>query len=88
MTQKEKIADLQQKLIQAKKHTYVYDTHTMWAENNELHIQYGSDDKLIVFDITNLYSDLSHIVCLVHKENSRWQDYLENELIQTIDKIK
>lgn len=88
MTQKEKIADLQEKLIQAKKHTYVYDTHTMWAENNELHIQYGSDDKSIVFNIQDLYENLSHLICLVHKENSRWQDYLEDELIQTIDKIK
>ena len=60
----------------------------MWAENNELHIQYGSDDKSIVFNIQDLYENLSHLVYLVHKENSRWQDYLEDELIQTIDKIK
>ena len=85
MTQKETIADLEAQLAEAKRNTYVTDTHTLWAADNELYIQYGEHDKLIVFDIDALFPDLSAIVQLVVRENKTHQAYLQNNLKKSLD---
>jgi hypothetical protein len=87
MTQKETIADLEAQLAEAKRNTYVTDTHTLWAADNELYIQYGEKNRLIVFDIDALYPDLSAIVELSVRENKKTQAGIMNTLKKSISKL-
>lgn len=87
MTQKDKIKQLEEQLAQARSHTYVYDTHTLWASDNELYMQYGDDDKTIVFNIDTLYSDLASIVRMVTKEHEKSEKYLKEDLKKTLDEL-
>ncbi len=87
MTQKETIADLEAQLAEAKRNTYVTDTHTLWAADNELYIQYGEKNRLIVFDIDALFPDLSAILELTVRENKKHQAYLNDTLKKSINKL-
>ena len=87
MTQKERIADLEAQFNEAQRITYVTDTHTIWPAENELYIQYGADDKLIVFDIDALFPDLSAILELTVRENKKQQAYLNDTLKKSISKL-
>ena len=87
MTQKETIADLEAQLAEAKRNTYVTDTHTLWAADNELYIQYGEKNRLIVFDIDALFPDLSAILELTVRENKKHQAYLNDTLKKSISKL-
>ena len=87
MTQKERIVELEAQLAEAQRNTYVTDTHTLWAADNELYIQYGEHDKLVVFDIDALFPDLSAIVQLVVRENKKHQNLLNERLRSTFDKL-
>ena len=87
MTQKETIADLEAQLAEAQRNTYVTDTHTLWAADNELYIQYGEKNRLIVFDIDALFPDLSAILKLTVRENKKHQAYLNDTLKKSISKL-
>jgi len=87
MTQKEKIVDLETQLAEAQRNTYVTDTHTLWAADNELYIQYGEHNRLIVFDIDVLFPDLSAIVELVVRENKKNQAYIKDTLRKSINEL-
>ena len=43
MTQKEKIKQLQKQLDIAKRHTYIYNTHTLHCNDGEFYMYYGED---------------------------------------------
>ena len=87
MTQKETIADLEAQLAEAQRNTYVTDTHTLWAADNELYIQYGEKNRLIVFDIDALFPDLSAILELSIRENKKTQAGIMNTLKKSISKL-
>tara|TARA_R100000951_G_scaffold1117_1_gene2954 strand:- start:838 stop:1116 length:279 start_codon:yes stop_codon:yes gene_type:complete len=91
MTHKEQIADLEAQLAEAQriKHTttYVTATHTIWAADNELYIQYGEKSRLIVFDIDALFPDLPSIVRLTVKENKKNQALIKETLKDTIEEL-
>ena len=38
------------------KHTYIHETHTIWADNGEVYLQ--TDKDTIVFNARNLLRDL------------------------------
>ena len=87
MTQKEQIADLEAQLVEAKRNTYVTDTHTLWAADNELYIQYGEKNRLIVFDIDALFPDLPAILELSIRENKKTQAGIMNTLKKSINEL-
>jgi hypothetical protein len=87
MTQKERIADLEAQLAEAQRNTYVTDTHTLWAADNELYIQYGEHNRLVVFDIDALYPDLSAIVELSVRENKKNQAGIKDNLKKIVDQL-
>jgi len=45
---------------------YLHDTHTMWAQDGELHLM--NENNYLVINIRNLYFDLDHIIYLTKKE--------------------
>ena len=87
MTQKERIVELEAQLAEAQRNTYVTDTHTLWAADNELYIQYGEHNRLIVFDIDALYPDLSAIVQLSVRENKKNQARIQENLKKIVDQL-
>ncbi len=56
------------------KTTYIHETHTLYAENGELHLLYdsGDYDKQLVFNAETLYNDLPSIIrlCVEQKKES------------------
>lgn len=80
MTQKEKIKALECQLDIAKRHTYIYNTHTLHCNNGELYVDYD-DDKRLVWNIDDLFRDLASIIYMVTKENTKMQD-MYTELIK------
>ena len=62
------------------KHTYIYDTHTIYVENNELHLI--NDNQTIVFNIDTFINDLPLIIKLCVKEHKR----NNKELYKTLKK--
>tara|TARA_R110000803_G_scaffold11275_3_gene33845 strand:- start:212 stop:475 length:264 start_codon:yes stop_codon:yes gene_type:complete len=87
MTQKERIAELEAQLTEAQRNTYVTDTHTLWAADNELYIQYGDKNRLVVFDLDALFPDLSAIVELSVRENKKNQARIKDNLKKTVDQL-
>ena len=87
MTQKERIQELEDKLAHAKENTYVRDITNIGAANNELCIQYGNDDNLLVLDIDSLFPDLSLIVTLTARERDKTENENYERLKQSLDKL-
>jgi|TARA_R110000796_G_scaffold163798_1_gene280762 hypothetical protein len=87
MTQKERIVELEAQLAEAQRNTYVTDTHTLWAADNELYIQYGEHNRLVVFDIDALYPDLSVIIDLSVRENKKNQASIKDSLKEAVDQL-
>ena len=48
------------------KRMYLHDTHTIWAQDGELHLM--NENNYLVMNINNLYFDLDHIIYLTKKE--------------------
>jgi len=44
------------------KHTYIHETHTIWADNGEVYLQ--TENDTIVFNARNLLRDLEPILYL------------------------
>ena len=71
-----KIRILKVKLEEARKYTYVYETHTLHCNDGELHIGYGNvdDEKTLVMEVDQLFRDLPSISHMVTKEQKKMQE--------------
>ena len=71
----EKINELEKELKEAKKHTYIYESHTLQVWDGELHIGYGDleDEKSLVWNVESLFKDLPFLITQVVKENKKMQ---------------
>ncbi len=83
---KDRIEELEKELVEAKKHTYIYESHTLQVWDGELHIGYGDldDEKSLVWNIQSLFKDLPFLINQVCKENKKMQkmylDLIKKEL--------
>ena len=66
---------------------YVHETTSLYQSDGELYVEYGDLDepKVLVFNIDNLYSDLSHWIHLVKKGNAEMQELYSNNIKNSID---
>ena len=55
------------------KHTYIHETHTLYSQDGELHIEYGDTDdpSVLVINCEQLYKDLPYIISRVVKEQDK-----------------
>ena len=85
----EKIDELEKKLKQAKKHTYIYETHTLQVWDGELHIGYGDleDEKNLVWNVESLFKDLPFLITQVVKENKKMQKMYLDLIKETLKEI-
>ena len=77
---KDKIDELQQELINQKKHTYIHETHHLYCQDGEMHFGFGDpeDSKWLVYNTDQLFKDLPFIINQVVKENKKMQEmYLQ-----------
>ena len=86
MTQKEKIKQLQKQLDIAKRHTYIYNTHTLHCNDGEFYMYYG-EDKCVVFNVEQLFKDLPFMVNQVVKEQAKMQDWHLSRLKDELKEI-
>jgi len=72
---KDRINELEKELKEAKKHTYIYESHTLQVWDGELHIGYGDleDEKSLVWNVESLFKDLPFLINQVVKENKKMQ---------------
>ena len=63
---------LKAQLDEAKSHTYIYDTDTLWCADGELYFGYNND-KTLVMDVDQLFRDLPSIIRMVTKEQKKQQ---------------
>ena len=64
------------------KHTYIHETHTIWANNGEVYLQ--TENDTIVFNARNLLQDLEPMLRLTIKEVDKENKYLKDRLKETI----
>jgi len=64
------------------KHTYIHETHTIWADNGEVYLQ--TENDTIVFNARNLLQDLEPMLRLTIKEVDKENKYLKDRLKETI----
>jgi len=81
-----KIDDLEKKLDQALKHTYVYDTHTLHCADGELYIGYGKDRSLVI-NIDTIYNDLPGLISQVCKEQKKNQEDILDRIKESLNKL-
>ena len=63
---------LRVKLEEARKHTYIYNTDSLWCNDGELYIGYNND-KTLVMCVDQLFRDLPSIISMVCKEQKKIQ---------------
>ena len=63
-------------------HTYIHETHTIWANNGEVYLQ--TDTDTIVFNARNLLRDLEPMLYLTIKEVNKENKDLKDRLKETI----
>ncbi len=76
----DRIYELEEKLKEAKKHTYIHETHNLYCSDGEMHFGYGDVDneKWLVYNVDSLFKDLPFIITQVVKENKKMQEmYLD-----------
>ena len=76
----DRIYELEEELKEAKKHTYIHETHHLYCRDGEMHFGYGDDDneKWLVWNTDSLFKDLPFIITQVVKENKKMQQmYLD-----------
>tara|TARA_B110000902_G_scaffold158813_2_gene182032 strand:+ start:543 stop:752 length:210 start_codon:yes stop_codon:yes gene_type:complete len=55
--------------MKKKKHIYVHETHTIWADSGELHLD--CEQGSVVFNMQTLFNDLPTIISLCIKEQEK-----------------
>ena len=88
MTQKEQIKNLTERLEQAKRHHYVYQSYNTWVQHGELHMMHGDyangEEKHLVMNVAELYKDLPFIIDQIVKENKKEQREVLDNIKNTI----
>jgi len=77
---KYQLEEVKQELIESKRHTYVGQTHGLYASDGEVTIEYG-DNQFVVIAADQLFQDLPGIVNLCLAEQSKMQE-------ETLQRIK
>lgn len=86
----DKIYKLEQQLKEAKKHTYIYESHSLQVWDGELHIGYGdlNDEKSLVWNVESLYKDLPFIITQVIKEQNKTHNMHYDLIVESLKEIK
>jgi hypothetical protein len=66
---------------------YIYDIHSLSANDGELYLWYGQDDEYIVLDCEELYKDLANVIRLVVEQNKEMQQYHKERIMKSVTKI-
>ena len=74
------LEEVKQELMESKRHTYVGQTHGLYASDGELTIEYG-DNQFLVMAADQLFQDLPGIVNLCLAEQNKMQE-------ETLQRIK
>ena len=64
---------------------YVHETHTIWSENGEIHLQTETDT--IIFNASTLINDLETITNLVFKEVKKEHKDIKKRLKNTLKNL-
>jgi hypothetical protein len=67
------------------KHTYIHETHTIWSQDGEVHIQ--NDNNTVVFNARNLLQDLDSLLYLAIKEVNKENKDLKDRLKETLKQL-
>ena len=66
---------------------YIYDVHTLSANDGELYLWYGKNDEYIVLDCEEMYRDLASFIRLVTEQNKEMQEYHKERIMKTVTEL-
>ena len=66
---------------------YIYDVHTLSANDGELYLWYGQNDEYIVLDCEEMYRDLASFIRLVTEQNKDMQEYHKERIMKTVTEL-
>jgi len=66
---------------------YIYDVHTLSANDGELYLWYGQNDEYIVLDCEEMYRDLASFIRLVTEQNKEMQEYHKERIMKTVTEL-
>ena len=67
--------------------TYIHETTCLYANNGELYMLYGDNDKQLTFNVHTLYKDLPTIVRLCVEEKNKMDEFFLDDLKKTVAKL-
>ncbi len=70
--------------MEEKKQMYVHETHTLWQDNGELHIE--CEQGTIVWNLETLYNDLPHLLSYCIEEHKKKEKRIKKEMEEIIKK--
>ena len=87
MKDKDRIKKLEKQLAQ--KCTYIHEIHEVHYTNLEgqLYIGYGEDDDHLIINVDTLYRNLSSIISMVSKENTKQQEMYAKGIKKTLEEL-
>lgn len=85
----DRIYELEEKLKESKKHTYIHETHNLYCSDGEMHFGYGDVDneKWLVYNVDSLFKDLPFIITQVVKENKKMQEMYLDLIKQSLKEL-
>ena len=91
MKDKDRIKQLEKQLEKAlaQKCTYIHEIHDVHYANLEgqLYIGYGEDDDHLIINVDTLYRNLSSIISMVTKENTRQQKMYAEMIKESLEEL-
>lgn len=71
------------------KTTYIHETHTLFANDGELHLLYdsGDYDKELIFNVESLYTDLPTIIRLCVEQKKQMDENTLERLKSTLKEL-
>tara|TARA_R100000935_G_C2834725_1_gene167393 strand:+ start:2576 stop:2839 length:264 start_codon:yes stop_codon:yes gene_type:complete len=87
MKDKDRIKQLEKQLAQ--KYTYIDEINEVQYTNLEgqLHLGYGEDDDYLIINVDTLYRNLSSIISMVTKENTKQQEMYAKGIKKTLEEL-
>lgn len=86
---KDRIKELEKELFEAKRNTYIHETHHLYCQDGEMYFGFGDveKEKWLVYNTDQLFKDLPFIINQVVKENKKMQKMYLDMIKKELDEL-
>lgn len=85
---KKENTNLKALLKKSESHTYIHETHTLYASDGEFYFYFGDEDnpRTLVYNINSLYNDLPFIISQTVNEQTKQQKEKNKQIMDSLKK--